>query len=334
MNLLEKNSTIIHLLKIMKKDEQLILLIGAGPMAVEYAKVLKELNIDFLVVGKGVKNAKRFSEVTGSKVISGGVEKFFKSGISYPKQAIVAVSEENLGKVTLFLLEHGIKSILVEKPGGLDFDEIRKVGNLALSKKAKVFVAYNRRFYASVKKGVEIIKKDGGVLSIFFDFTEPDFKIAPLIKAPEVKENWFLQNSTHVVDMAFFFTGKPKKLISFTDGSLPWHPKAAVFSGAGITTKGVLISYHADWKGPGRWGIEVVTKNHKLFFRPLEKLQIQKLGTFEIEDAEIDDELDINFKPGVYREVQSFLGNKKDLCTISEQVENLKFYQQILEGKH
>lgn len=317
----------------MAQDTKTLLLVGAGPMAVEYAKVLKALNIDFLVIGRGVENAKKFAEAVGHAVRSGGVERFFESKSSYPKQAIVAVSEEQLGKVTLLLLEQGIKSILVEKPGGLDFTEIKRVGDLALAKKAKVFIAYNRRFYASVRKALEIINEDDGVLSISFDFTEPDFKIAPLIKGLGVKENWFLQNSTHVVDIAFFLAGRPNKLTAFTSGSLPWHPKGAVFNGAGITNKEVPFSYHANWKGPGRWGVELVTKNHKLFFRPLEKLQIQKLGTFEIEDAEIDDQIDKDFKPGLYREVQSFLGDKQNLCTITEQVENLKFYKQILAGK-
>lgn len=317
----------------MTRDTKSILLVGAGPMAIEYAKVLNSLKIDFIVVGRGTENAKKFTEAVGHTVISGGVEKFFKTNSSYPQRAIVAVSEEQLGKVTLFLLEQGIKSILVEKPGGLDFNEIKKVGDLTYSKKAKVFVAYNRRFYASIRKAQEIIDEDGGeILSISFDFTEPDFKIAPLIKGPGVKENWFLQNSTHVVDMAFFLADKPKRIISFKSGTLSWHSNGAVFSGAGITNRGALFSYHANWKGPGRWGVELVSKNYKLFFRPLEKLQIQKLGSFEIEDIEIDDQLDKNFKSGLYREVQSFLGNKRNLCTIAEQVENLKFYQQILEG--
>lgn len=310
-----------------------ILLVGAGPMAIEYAKILKDLKLNFLVIGRGERNAKKFADLTDSPVISGGVEKFLQSNFPYPEKAIVAVSEENLGKVTLTLLKHGIKSILVEKPAGLDFGEIKDVGKLALSMYAEVFVAYNRRFYASVKKSLEIIKKDGGVLSIFFDFTEPDFKIAPLIKGFGVKENWFLQNSTHVVDMAFFLAGKPKKIAAFASDSLPWHSKGAIFCGSGITTTGALFSYHANWKGPGRWGTEVVTKKHKLFFRPLEKLQIQNLGTFQIEDTAIDDKLDTIFKPGLYREVQSFLGNKRNLCTIQEQVENLKFYKQILEGR-
>lgn len=317
----------------MKKDTQPILLIGAGPMAVEYAKVLKSLKVYFLIVGRGLENAKKFTQLTGCQVISGGVEKYLQFNSSYPKKAIVAVSEENLGNATLALLEHGFKSILVEKPAGLDLSEIKKVKDLALSKKAEVFVGYNRRFYASVKKALEIINSDGGVLSIFFDFTEPDFKIAPLIKAPGVKENWFLQNSTHVVDLAFFLAGAPKKITAFTSGSLPWHPKGAIFSGTGITNKEALFSYHANWKGPGRWGVEIVTKKHKLFFRPLEKLKAQDLGSFEIHDVKINDDLDTKFKPGLYKQVQSFFGKKDGLCTIEEQVENLKYYRQILEGK-
>lgn len=315
------------------KNNQL-LLTGCGPMAIEYAKVLKDLNIDFVVVGRGVENARKFTEATGSKVISGGVEKFLRSNSSYPEQAIVAVSEEQLGRITLLLLKHGIKTILVEKPGGLDFVEIKKVKQEAFKKHAKVFVGYNRRFYSSVEKAQEIISKDGGVLSIFFDFTEPDFKIAPLVKGPGVKENWFLQNSTHVVDLAFFLAGIPKKLTAFTGGSLPWHSKGSVFSGAGVTNRNSLFSYHANWKGPGRWGIELVTKNHKLFFRPLEKLQVQNLGTFEVTEIKIDDELDTNFKPGLYKQIQSFLEDKQYLCTISEQARNLKYYLQILEGRH
>ncbi len=316
----------------MIKNTKQILLVGAGPMAVEYAKVLKDLKLDFTVVGRGEESAKRFNETVGQAVIEGGIEKFFESGIPYPKQAIVAVSEEQLGRTTRFLLEQGIKSILVEKPAGLDFDDIKEVKEISEETNSKVYVGYNRRFYASVKAAQEIIKQDNGVLSFFFDFTEPDFKIAPLKKAPGVKENWFLQNSTHVIDMAFFLAGTPVKILAKTSGSLPWHKKGAIFAGAGITNKNAFFSYHADWKGPGRWSVEVVTKKHKLFFRPLEKLQIQNLGTFEITDVKIDDNLDIQFKPGIYEQVKSFIGDKRNLCTIDEQIENLKFYSQILEG--
>lgn len=309
-----------------------ILLVGAGPMAVEYAKALKKLNQSFMVIGRSEKSAKEFEKVIGVNVFVGGIDKYLEENKKIPQIAIVVVSEEQLGIVTLKLLESGVKLILVEKPAGLDFQDIKKVYRLSKKLKAKVYIGYNRRFYASVNKAKEIIKKDGGIKSLFFDFSEASFRIAPLKKAPGVKENWFLQNSTHVIDLAFYLGGKPILMHSFTTGSLPWHPKGAVFSGAGVTKLGALFSYHANWKGPGRWGVEIVTKKHKLFLRPLEKLQIQDIGSFSVEDVVIDDKIDIEIKAGIFKQVESFLGSQRDLCTIDEQVENLKFYQKILRG--
>lgn len=318
----------------MNQDKQLTLLVGAGPMAAEYARVLKSLKKEFIVVGRGKQSAEEFEKIVGVKVIIGGVDKYLEQKKEIPPVAIVAISEEQLGSTTIKLLKRGIKLILVEKPAGLDFADVKKVYKLSQKLKAKVYVGYNRRFYSSVKKAQEIIEKDGGILSIYFDFTEASFRIAPLTKAPGVKENWFLQNSTHVIDLAFFLAGYPKKMSAFTTGSVSWHRKGAIFSGAGVTEKSVLFAYHANWDAPGRWSIEIMTKSSKLFFKPLEKLQIQNLGSFEVKDAQLDDKIDTEFKAGIHAEVESFLGNKKDLCTIDEQAANLKFYQQILEGGH
>lgn len=316
------------------KDSNLILIIGAGPMAIEYAKALKKLSTPFLVIGRGQRSATEFKKITGIEVITGGIDKYLNQNKNIPPVAIVAISEEQLGIVTIKLLKKGTKTILVEKPAGLDFEEVKKVYNLSEELKAKVYVGYNRRFYASIQKALEIIKQDGGITSIFFDFTEASFRIAPLKKAPGVKENWFLQNSTHIIDLVFFLSGIPKKGSYFTGGKLNWHPRGSIFTGAGVTKKGIYFSYHANWDAPGRWSIEVQTKKNKLIFKPLEKLQVQKLGTFTIEEVKINDDIDIEIKAGIYREVESFLTDKKDLCTIFEQVKNLKFYQQILEGKN
>lgn len=316
----------------MKSTNQPVLLVGAGYMGIEFAKVLKALKKEFIVLGRGETSAKEFEKEIKVKVITGGLDQYLKKTENIPSTAIVAISEEQLGSATIKLLRHGVKNILVEKPAGLDFADVKKVAKNAKQKKAKIYVGYNRRFYASVKKAQEIIKQDRGVLSLHFDFTEAVHKIVPLVRAPGVKENWFLQNSTHVIDMAFFLAGNPKNLTSIVSGALSWHPKAAIFVGSGVTENNALFSYHANWKSPGRWAIEVMTKNHKLFFKPLEKLQIQQLGSFEVKDCEINDKIDLDFKAGVYMEVKSFFGDKKNLCTIEEQAENLKFYQKILEG--
>ena len=48
-------------------NSNIVLLIGTGPMAVAYAKVLQGQKIDFQVIGRGVASAQTFYEETGKK---------------------------------------------------------------------------------------------------------------------------------------------------------------------------------------------------------------------------------------------------------------------------
>jgi hypothetical protein len=106
------------------------------------------------------------------------------------------------------------------------------------------------------------------------------------------------------------------------------------FVGSGRTEKNVLFSYHSNWDSPGRWGLEVMTAKHKLIFRPMEKLQAQKLGSFDIIPIEVDDSLDREIKPGVALQVESFIKSEgKKIPTLAEQVEMLSIFDQILTGR-
>lgn len=307
-----------------------ILLVGTGPMAIEYTKILQDLGESLVVVGKDELSIDNFKKVTKILPAGGGIENWLKSNKDYPSRAIVAVTENMLGKVALELLGAGFKSILVEKPGGFSFTEIKKVAQTAQKNRANVYVGYNRRAYASVKMAQEMIKKDGGVTSFNFEFTEWSHKITPLKKAKGVKEHWALHNSTHVIDLAFFLAGQPKKISTYIIGSLPWHPTGAIFAGAGITKKGALFSYQANWESPGRWSVEMLTRKHRLILRPLEKLAIQKIGSVEVTEVNIDDKYDLKFKPGLYMQVKNFLANPRKLCHIQEQVENIPLYRKII----
>lgn len=312
----------------MKRKNQ-ILLVGAGNMAIEYAKVLRALNLPFIVVGRSKETASAFKEAIDLLPVTGGIERWIKDKNKLPLVAIVAVNEEEAGKVARLLIRNGVKKILIEKPGGLNDADIKLTAKLAKRFKTKVFVAYNRRFYASTIKAEGIIKKDGGVKSFIFDFTEWNHIIEKLKTSPEVKKGWFLANSTHVIDLAFFLSGKPAKICGHKKGGLVWHPSGSIYSGAGVTKSGALFSYHANWESAGRWNVEIMTPKSKLIFKPLEKLQIQKIGSIAVEEVLLYDELDKKFKPGVYKQVQSFLSDDKNLMTIEEQVRSLKYYKLI-----
>ena len=304
-------------------------LIGAGQMAQDYLKVLNALDVSFEVIGRGVDSASNFISSTGQKVQTGGVAQALKWQKA-PDTAIVAVGVEHLAEAATVLIKSGTSRILLEKPGGLNFEQIQLLNDVAVEHSANVWLAYNRRFYASTFKAEEMISEDNGASSVQFEFTEWSHRICDMDKAPDVKEHWFLGNSTHVVDLVFHLCGTPKDWSSWFDGSLDWHHSASRFAGAGITNKGTLFSYLADWEAPGRWGIEVLTRKHRLIFRPMEQLQVTELGSVKVNQVMIDDQLDQTYKPGLYLQTEAFLNkNTTKLCSLNEQVAHTVFYSQI-----
>tara|TARA_Y100001935_G_scaffold255541_1_gene269312 strand:+ start:2235 stop:3203 length:969 start_codon:yes stop_codon:yes gene_type:complete len=308
-----------------------IWLIGTGQMAVDYFKVLNDLDLSFKVIGRGKASSALFFETTGFKPFIGGLNKFLSTDPEKPSHAIVAVGAEELTEITRQLLEKGIKNLLVEKPGGLDIRKINDVVKIVNEKKANVYIGYNRRFYASVIKAKKIIESDGGVSSFNFEFTEWSHIIEKLKKTNYIKEHWFLGNSTHVIDLAFYLGGKPKKISSYSSGGLSWHPSASIFSGAGVSETGALFSYKANWESAGRWGVEVLTKKNRLIFEPLEKLKIQKRGNIEVEDVrDINYSLDEKYKPGLYNQIKSFLSQNRDLGCI-DIASHLKMFEYYLK---
>lgn len=304
-------------------------MIGAGAMAQDYAKVLDALESGYSVVGRSAVSAGKFESATGRSVRQGGLSAAL-SALDPPERAIVAVGAEQLADTAIELIEAGTRRILVEKPGGLDTAQILALQQTATKHGAEVLIAYNRRFYASTSMCRRMILEDGGATSCSFEFTEWSHVIASLTKGPGVKEAWFLANSTHVVDLAFHLCGFPVDWRAWHAGSLVWHPSAARFCGSGITEKGVLFSYQADWEAPGRWGVEVLTRKRRLVFRPMEQLQVIPLGSVKAESVELDDLLDKEFKPGLYMQTRAFLdGDDRQFCSVDEQLQHCAIYDRM-----
>ena len=302
-------------------------LIGAGSMAQDYIKVLENLAIHYITIGRGETSAKSARDLSSQEVITGGIEKFLDTKPVCATYAIIATPVQDLAHCAELLIEYGVKHILIEKPAGVDKKEITQLSQKATSANTDLILAYNRRFYAATLKAEEMIKEDGGVTSTHFEFTEWSHVIETLDKPEAIFQKWFLGNSTHVVDLAFYLAGTPKELSAYTKGGVSWHDAASIFVGAGTTTKGALFSYHANWEAPGRWQVEVLTKKHRYVFKPMEELKIIKIGSVKEEMVEIDYSLDKEYKPGLYKQTEAFLNNDfSKHCTIAEQLEKIQYY--------
>ena len=310
-----------------------VLLVGAGKMGEEYARVLNKLEIEFDAVCRSKPRSEDFSKKFDCKSFNNGL---LNPNIDFKQysHAIVATPIQELKPICQTLISYGIKTILVEKPAGLNSNEINELNDYLVNNQAKIFVAYNRRFYASVLEAERIIKNDGGLLSCNFEFTEWSHVIEKLETPKIVKENWFLANSSHVVDLVFYLIGNPIQLFSLTSGKTTWF-EPSIFVGSGIPEKNVLFNYGSNWNSAGRWRIELLTQMRKLILCPLEILQEQKIGTVEVGEIEnIDYSLDKQFKPGLFNQTKSFLtGDFTKLKSLPEHVNSLGFYNKM-EGRN
>lgn len=301
-------------------------------MAQEYAKVLKSLNQEIIVIGRGEESASKFEAEIHHSVIRGGLENFLKFSQDEFSGAIITTGIDELATATRQIIEFGINNILVEKPLSFSKQELIGLKDLARLKKARIVIGYNRRFYSSTETAKRMIEEDGGVSSFSFQFTEWSRVIEGTKKSDRIKQNWFLANSSHLVDMAFYLGGKPSVMHSHQSGELYWH-KPAKFSGSGLVHNSIPFSYVADWTAPGRWRIEICTTKRKLLFSPLEKLSCETIYPYKLEEISIEDSIDIQFKPGLFEQVKAFLNREKldsRFCTIDEQIELFDHYSLIL----
>ena len=306
----------------MKKN---VWLVGPGNIGLDYVKVLQNQPVNFKVIGR----SPRLDWPV--EVFSEGLTKFIDlNSQQIAEYAIVAVDESQLFVVTMELIEAGVSNILIEKPASLHIDKLRKLIQISEKKNIKLFVAYNRRFYQSVKTCKQIISNSKGPINVNFTFTEWSHAIPFDWYNKEELERFFLCNSSHVPDTVFYLVGPPKELHCYTSGGLEWHPASSVFNGSGITTKDIPISYNANWNSAGRWGIEVDLPEKKLILRPLEKLQVQTKGSFDIIDIKLQhQQIDSDYKPGLFEQVKAFLNDQKELCTIKQQLDNFLWYYKI-----
>lgn len=312
-----------------------LILIGTGPMAIDYCKVIQSMNIPLKIIGRGETSAQLFFEKTGMMPVLGGIENYLSNNtLNKSTHVIIATGTENLMSVLKIVVKAGAGKVLIEKPAAVSIEQLLENEDFLKPYSEKVFIAYNRRFYASVLEAQRLIEIDGGLKSMHFEFTEWAHKIEPLVKAPGVKENWFFANSTHVVDLAFYLAGNPSDWKAFSKGgTINWHQKTN-FAGAGITKNGVLFSYLSNWESAGRWGIELLTNTRRIYLKPLEGIEVQMKGTVVLEKHLFEDQIDRDFKPGLYKQLQAFVKNNKNgLCSLSKHIFNSKNnYLIILKG--
>lgn len=310
-----------------------VCIVGSGQMAIEYSKVLDHLRIKHSILGRGAQSALNFEKLTGKKVILGGLEHILKLAANIPQYLIIAVQADLLQEIALVAIKFDIKKILLEKPGSLNKKGLLSLQKEAQSKKANIFIAYNRRFYKSVDYVKKAITEDEGISNLFFDFSELTYKIDKTKKSQKILDHWIVANSSHVIDLAFHVAGFPLKLDSNVSSLQKWNNKPVVFSGSGKLHNGALFSYSSNWKSAGRWKLEFTTKKRKFLLEPLEEIKEKKIGDMIFKEIQIEE---TQFKTGLEKMLIKFMQSETlNFCAIPQQLLNFDIINAIEnEGRY
>lgn len=297
-------------------------------MAQEYCNYLVTTKNFLTIIGRKKNkinlDEKKYKNV---KVLYGGIEKS-QLDLKQFTHAIIAVNEKNCFPIVSLLIKNKIKNILVEKPGAKNIYELKKMQKIVLQSKSKIYIAYNRRFYESIKFVKDLIKKDKGIISASFSFTEWIDKIKSAKFEKYLMKKWFYFNSLHLIDLIFYLIGDPKLIFSKSDKKNKNFTKS-LYLGFGISKKNIHFSYHSNWESAGRWEILLYTKKRKIILSPLEKVQIQNRNSIKIVFLKFNSKRDEKFKPGIPGMIDSFLSSKKDLMKLKEYIHKFKVYSKI-----
>lgn len=274
-----------------------VTLVGFGAMGREYFKTLKLLGVQHVrVVSRSKKEGVTFS---------GGFENFRES----PREnesVLLAVPIPELMPAAEHFRELGFKRFLIEKPLSLYSGEMARFLKTFCDPEIEVFVAYNRVAYPSLLEAASRAAREGGITSCQYAFTELIGRI-PQTHSPEVLRRWGMANSSHVMSMAHRLIGLPKEWKSYQAGNaVQWHPAGSLFSGAGVTERGVLFNYQADWSSTGRWSVEIHTAQSSYLLCPMEKLFRRTAFNGPWEEIKIA-VLDSKLKTGFAEQTAAFL---------------------------
>ncbi len=318
-------------LKDLKKqnfENKKITLLGSGLMAESYCAVLNQLKIhNVTIISNSSKNKNKFSKQFHFKnFLSGGYEKNLPK-IDQQDLVIVSLPTPLLLDATKKLLKLGHDNILIEKPASLSsnnlFNLFKKIKN------QNVRVAYNRLLYPSFLKSKSIFENEK-ILSCHFDFTEWIHKINFNKYAPEVYQHWGINNSLHVISMAFELIGFPKKLKSYQNGFLKWHKTGSIFVGSGVSVCDIPFTYHADWQSAGRWNIEIMTNKNKYRLSPLEELHFCKKGEVNWNKIPLKSSFP-RAKMGIAEEISSMLSDNEEIRHYLPSLKKVYSYNKIAQ---
>lgn len=308
-----------------------VALIGAGYMACEHAKAFGAL-ADVQLTGvysRTRSSAESFAAEFSIPQVCASVAELYERTradlvvVTVRELAMKAVAEECFAYPWV---------VLLEKPAGHHYAEAKEILRSSQMKAARVYVALNRRNYASTRNALAVLSAEGRGRRLVSVYDQQSLSDAAASGQPEqVVRNYMFANSIHVIDyLRVFGRGEVRRVVPI----VPWNPGSPGFVVAHVEfDSGDVGIYQGIWDGPGPWAATVTDSQVRLEMRPLEAVTLQKRG--ERQRMTLDpDPVDSQFKPGLARQagyaVQAVReGKTQGLATLADATESMRLCAEI-----
>ncbi|MBK8188038.1 MAG: Gfo/Idh/MocA family oxidoreductase [Cellvibrio sp.] len=225
-----------------------VAIVGAGYMALEHTKAFASLgNVEIAgICSRTVSRAEELAANFQTKAFGNIAEMYDQTKADI---VIVAVSELSMLSVCVECFNYPWLCFL-EKPVGIDLREAEKILAAAEAKRARAFVALNRRSYSSTRQAIEKVQQHEGVRLISIT-DQQDMAAAREYGTPEkVVRNFMYANSIHLID---YFSLFGRGDVVGVDSTLPWNPDSPGFVVSTIHfSSGDVGVYQAVWDNLGR----------------------------------------------------------------------------------
>lgn len=305
-----------------------VALIGAGNMARQHALAFRDVSGVVLsgIYSRTRERAEKLAGELGFESVSDSVEELYeKAGADL---VVIAVNMLDIFPVAISALRYPW-TIMVEKPAGADLAEAEELAQAA-SKHGRVYVALNRRFYASTLAALEDLSGRDDARHIHVSDQQDLAAAAALGHPPRVITNWMFGNSIHLID---YFRIFGRGSVASVDPVIRWNPDRPGVVVAKVSfDSGDTGIYEGFWNGPGPWSVTLHTPARRWELRPLER------GTYQDRGDRVVHELapqrwDLDFKAGFRRQAEEAVaaarGETTQLATIAQSLQSMRLVAAI-----
>jgi len=306
-----------------------VAIVGAGYMAQEHARAFSGLpGVELVgVFSRTRASAQQLADEWGFECVASSIHELYER--TRADLVVVTVRELAMREIATACFRYPW-TVLLEKPAGYDLADAEAILAASADAAAGVYVALNRRAYASTRAAADFLVCDDGRRLIVVQDQQDIAGALESGQPTEVARNYMFANSIHVIDyFRQFGRGEVVDVIP----SVPWTPDSPGFVVSTILfSSGDVGLYQGVWNGPGPWAVSVTTPDVRLEMRPLESLGVQKRNERRL-TAQDADPIDSEFKPGLrFQAMQAIAAARRQpsaLATLLDATESMRLCARI-----